>query len=104
MPGSGIDRRRDGDGTNKQNPSNETWRVDPNTPIEQLSRDYAIVSRVRDPQTEQPAVILAGIGPWGSLAAGEFVTNHEYLKKLARGAPANWRDKNLQVEVPGATA
>jgi len=44
----------------KQNPSNEAWRVDPNTPIEQLSRDYAIISRFRDPKTEQPAVIVRG--------------------------------------------
>jgi hypothetical protein len=83
----------------KQNPANEAWRVDPNTPIEQLSRDYAIVSRFRDPQTEQPAVIVAGIGPWGSLASGEFVTNPDYLKKLARAAPANWQDKNFQVVI-----
>ena len=83
----------------KQNPSNEAWHVDPNTPIEQLSRDYAVISRFRDPQTEQPAVIVAGIGPWGSLASGEFVTNPDYLKKLARGLPSNWQDKNLQVVI-----
>jgi hypothetical protein len=83
----------------KQNPSNQNWRVDPATPIEQLNRDYAIVSRFRDPETEQTAVILAGIGPWGSLASGEFVTNPEYLKKLADIAPAAWQDKNLQVVI-----
>jgi hypothetical protein len=44
-------------------------------------------------------VILVGIGPWGSLAPGEFVTNPDYLKKLARGAPANWQDKNFQVVI-----
>jgi len=83
----------------KQNPSNQTWRVDPNTPIEQLGRDYAIVSRFRDPQTEQTAVILAGIGPWGSLASGEFVTRPEYLDKIARLAPANWQNRNIQVVI-----
>ncbi|QOY88794.1 hypothetical protein [Paludibaculum fermentans] len=83
----------------KQDPSNEAWRVEPNTPIEQMRRDYAIVSRFRDSQTEQTAVILAGIGPWGSLASGEFVTNPEYLKKLAGFVPANWRKRNLQVVI-----
>ena len=83
----------------KQNPSSEAWRVDPNSPIEQLGRDYAIISRFRDPQTHQPAVIAAGIGPWGSLASGEFVTNPDYLKTLARELPANWQDKNLQVVI-----
>jgi hypothetical protein len=83
----------------KQNLSNDAWRVEPNTPIEKLDRDYAVVSRFRDPQTGQTAVILAGIGPWGSLASGEFVTNPDYLQKLVGFAPANWQDKNLQVVI-----
>lgn len=83
----------------KQDPSNQSWRVEPDTPIEQVRRDYAIVSRFRDPHTEQTAVILAGIGPWGSLASGEFVTTPEYLKKLLAFAPANWQEKNLQVVI-----
>lgn len=83
----------------RQNPANRSWRVDPNTPIEQMNRDYAIVSRFRDPKTEQTAVILAGIGPWGSLASGEFVTNPEYLKKILAVAPPDWAAKNLQVVI-----
>jgi hypothetical protein len=83
----------------KQNPSNTAWSVDPTTPIAQFNRDYAIVSRVRDPKTEQPAVIVAGIGSWGTQAAAEFVTNPEHLKKLAAVAPRHWEQKNLQVVV-----
>ena len=81
----------------KQNPSNMAWSVDPTTPISQFNRDYAIVSRVRDPQSEQTAVIIAGIGSWGTLAAGEFVAKEENLKKLEAVAPAHWETKNVQV-------
>jgi len=80
----------------KQNPANTAWSVDLTTPISQFSRDYAIVSRVRDPRTEQSVVIAAGIGSWGTLAAGEFVTRSENLAKLERLAPRNWERGNLE--------
>ncbi len=81
----------------RQNPANTTWSVDFQTPLGQFNRDYAIVSRIRDPETEQPVVIAAGIGSWGTLAAGEFVTRPEHLDKLEKLAPKHWERKNLQV-------
>jgi hypothetical protein len=81
----------------KQNPANTAWSVDFKTPLAQFNRDYAIVSRVRDPKTEQTVVVVAGIGSWGTLAAGEFVTMPEHLKKLEAIAPKHWEQKNLQV-------
>jgi hypothetical protein len=81
----------------KRNPGNTAWSVDFGTPVSQFSRDYAIVSRIRDPKTEQTAVIVAGIGSWGTLAAGEFVTKPEHLEKLQRMAPKHWEQKNFQV-------
>ena len=81
----------------KENPANTGWAVDFTTPLSQFNRDYAIVSRVRDPKTEQTAVIVAGIGSWGTLAAGEFVTEAEHLPKLEKLAPAHWERGNVQV-------
>ncbi|MBS1854977.1 MAG: hypothetical protein JST11_06405 [Acidobacteria bacterium] len=83
----------------RQNPSKSGWSVDFSTPFDQFNRDYAIVSRVRDPRTEQTAVIVAGIGSWGTLAAGEFVTHPEHLDKLVPFAPKDWEKKNLQVVI-----
>lgn len=82
-----------------QNPSNTSWAFDFTVPISQLSRDYAIVSRVRDPKTEQTAVIVAGIGSWGTQAASEFVSKPEHLKKIEAYAPRHWETKNLQVVI-----
>jgi len=62
-------------------------------------RDYAIVSRVADPGVEQVIVTVGGLGPNGTLAAGEFVTNDTYMKKLESFAPAGWQHKNLQAVV-----
>jgi hypothetical protein len=83
----------------RQTPSNTAWTFDFTTPLPQLNRDYAIVSRVRDQKTEQTAVVAAGIGSWGTLAAGEFVTNPEHLKKLDALAPPHWENKNLEVVI-----
>jgi hypothetical protein len=81
----------------KQNPSNTGWSVDFTTPLAQFNRDYAIVSRLRDAKTEQTVVVVAGIGSWGTLAAGEFVTRQEHLAKLEKLAPGSWERGNLQV-------
>jgi hypothetical protein len=80
----------------KQNPANTSWSVNITTPMAQFNRDYAIVSRVRDPKTEQTVIIVAGILSWGTLAAGEFVARPEYLQKLEKLAPPHWEQKNLQ--------
>jgi hypothetical protein len=81
----------------KQNPSNTGWSVDFTTPLAQFNRDYAIVSRLRDAKTEQTVVVVAGIGSWGTLAAGEFVTRQEHMAKLEKLAPKTWERGNLQV-------
>jgi hypothetical protein len=81
----------------KQNPSNTGWMLDYAMPMSQLNRDYAVISRVRDPKTEQTAVVVAGIGSWGTQAAAEFVTDPKHLKKLEALAPRHWEGKNLQV-------
>ena len=81
----------------KKIPSNTAWAVDFTTPVAQFNRDYAIVSRVRDPKTEQTVVVVAGIGSWGTLAAGEFVASPEHLEKLEKLAPSHWEGRNLEV-------
>jgi hypothetical protein len=83
----------------RQNPAKRDWAVDFTTPIGQFARDYAIVSRVRDPQTKEPAVVVAGIGSWGTLAASEFVTRPERLQEVESRAPRGWEGKNLELVI-----
>lgn len=59
--------------------------------------DFAIVSRLIDSKTGQFTVTVAGIGPKGTQAAGEFVTSARYLEEGLAGAPSDWPKRNLEV-------
>jgi hypothetical protein len=69
----------------------------PNLPRDRrTSEDYAIVSRVFHPDTHAMLVELAGITQYGTDAAGDLVTNPDLMAEALRGAPPDWRTKNLQ--------
>jgi hypothetical protein len=73
-----------------------TWTL-PNLPRDKrTSEDYAIVSRVFHPDTHAMMVELAGITQYGTDAASDLVTNPDLMTEALRGAPADWRTKNLQ--------
>ena len=62
-----------------------------------LTQDLAIVARVLDPETRQPAFIVAGLTSEGTLAAGNFVTNPQYLSDFLKTALPNWQNANLEI-------
>jgi hypothetical protein len=41
------------------------WILDSSKPYLSVNTDYAIVARVRDPTTEGPVMVIAGLGPYG---------------------------------------
>jgi len=70
----------------------------PNLPPDRhTSEDYAIVSRVFHPDTHAMLVELAGITQYGTDAAADVVTNADLMAEALRGAPPDWRGKNLQL-------
>ena len=81
----------------RQNPSRKDWAVDLSMPYMKLTDDYAIISRVLDPSTDRMVVIAAGISNFGTLSAGEFLTDSRLMEDLAKRAPRGWERKNLQV-------
>jgi hypothetical protein len=78
-------------------PSGQDWSVDYATPYLDVTRDYALVLRMRDPQTEQMVVVAAGITVFGTTAAGDFLTNGNEMGKLAAIAPPGWEKKNMEI-------
>ena len=80
----------------KQNPSAD-WAVDMAMPSNKLTADYALVSRVYDSTTQRMVVVAAGIGVYGTLAAGEFLTDPQYMELLAKQAPKDWERQNVQI-------
>jgi len=81
----------------RKQPQRLDWKIRNSWPQQKIPLDYALVSRVINPVTEQTVVIAAGITHYGTQAAGEFLTNESYFAEALRDAPADWSRKNLQV-------
>jgi hypothetical protein len=91
-PDSGIEDSQD---------PKAAWRPVPSDQLGEFTRDYAIVARCWNPETGRMVVVAAGVHPWGTAAAGDFVTVPDNLKKLEQSlAPEDrkkWKSKNLEV-------
>lgn len=61
------------------------------------TEDFAIVSRLLDSKTGQFTIIAAGVGQYGTQAAGDFISNPQYLEQALRNVPADWPKKNLEI-------
>jgi hypothetical protein len=80
-----------------QNPSRRDWKVVADAPYSTFDKDYGIIARVWDVTTKHWMVVVSGIASYGTIAAGEFLTNPDNLAMLARHAPRGWERRNLQV-------
>jgi hypothetical protein len=89
-PGKVLIRDRD-------NPSRRDWFIDYYIPYLDVVKDYALVLRATDPKTEQMTVTAAGLSIFGTVAAGEFLTNPVEIQKLNAFAPKGWKHENLEV-------
>jgi len=79
----------------RRNPSALPWKVA--QPVNQpVNEDFAIVTRVFDPTTERTVISAAGIENYGTLAAGEFVTQADYIGAALLAGPLRWRQQNVQ--------
>jgi hypothetical protein len=82
-----------------QNPSRRDRAVNYTVPYLQVTEDYALISRVLEPTTERMVVVAGGLTGYGTIAAGEFLTNPVYMETLAKQAPKDWSRKNIQVVI-----
>jgi hypothetical protein len=82
----------------RESPSQPTWGVDR---LEQMAtnnyRDYAIVARFVDGNTGKLALVIAGVGRGGTIAAGELVANPTYLAQLSSAARASGNKTNMEI-------
>jgi hypothetical protein len=82
----------------RANPGKHEWTLDRS--IQQQTgtyKDYAIVARVIDPNTDQFVVVAAGIGRGGTVAAGEFLVDAHRMEDLLKQVPTNWKQKNMEI-------
>jgi len=79
----------------RRNPATLSWKVpQPISPA--MNEDFAIVTRVFDPSTERTVISVAGIENYGTLAAGEFVTQADYIGAALAATSPQWRQQNVQ--------
>jgi len=72
------------------------WLI-PATNDDSASDDYVLVCRLRNSSTGGFMLVVAGVKQFGTEAAGRLVSDPDQFAKVARGLPAGWEDKNLQV-------
>jgi hypothetical protein len=60
---------------------------------------YALISRFVEPRTGRMVVDIAGMGPYGNIAASSFLTDSAHMEALAKKMPKGWGLKNLQVVI-----
>jgi DNA-binding winged helix-turn-helix (wHTH) protein len=81
-----------------QSPTQTNWGINR---LEQMAtnnyRDYAIVARFTDTNTGKLALVIAGVGRGGTIAAGELVTNPTYLAQLSSAARASGNKRNMEI-------
>jgi hypothetical protein len=76
------------------------WVLHRDRPYSSLVQDYAIVARFHDPTTGSMTLIGAGIGPNGTLAAVEFLTNGDDLARLLASVPRkDWEHTNVEAVI-----
>ena len=82
----------------RSNPGRRGWALD-RWQQQQTGtyKDYAIVARFVDPDTDQYVVVAAGIGRGGTVAAGEFLVDAHRMNDMVSQLPRDWNRKNVEI-------
>ena len=82
-PGSASHKEPVASIVDSEHPDNSAWSVDLSLPYGAWKSDYAIVAKMDDATTGVPALIDAGLGNDGSVAASELVVSGALVPALA---------------------
>jgi hypothetical protein len=87
-----------------KNPSSRSWSWATNQPSQPVTgvnsprmHDYALISRIRDAGTGHVVVVIGGLYTYGTLAAGEFLTDRSLMHEVARTVNLRKPGQNLQI-------
>ncbi len=83
--------------SDREHPEAKIGPIDLGGPAFSMTSDYAVVGRIYDSRTKQTAFIAAGLTPYGTQAAGEFLTDPASIAEIARHAPRDWTAKNMEI-------
>ena len=77
-----------------QHPENSEWKLTKYWPNWDVPVDYAIVTRMVDTTTDRPVIIAAGLTQYGTIGAGEFLSNPEYFSEAVRRLPGLGKEES----------
>ncbi len=87
-----------------KNPASRSWSWGTNQPRDPIVganspklQDFALISRIRDSETGHVVVVIGGLYTYGTQAAGEFLTDPDLMKAIAKEAQFNGTSQNLQI-------
>ncbi len=80
----------------EQIPGGRVWRATISQ-TQEAGDDFAIVARLFDSKTGQFTIIAAGILGSGTQAAGEFISNPDFLERGLRSVSPDWQKKNTEL-------
>lgn len=87
-----------------KNPSSRSWSWGTNQPRDPIvganspkMQDFALISRIRDSETGHVVVVIGGLYTYGTQAAGEFLTDPDLMKAIAKETQLNGTSRNLQI-------
>ena len=87
----------------RDHPDRRDWRIEMNRRDSQgrlqLTEDYAVISRVQNPRTQRITVTVAGLYGYGTLAAGQFLTDPNYIQAISKLGPRGWENRNIQIVI-----
>jgi hypothetical protein len=81
----------------REHPEKREWLLDRSQQKTEDYKDYALVARFIPPDTDQYAVVVAGIGRGGTVAAGEFLVDEHRMQEILAHAPQDWQTKNIEI-------
>jgi hypothetical protein len=87
----------------RDRPSFQEWKNDLGQTDGQgnlaLKQDYAIISRVANPRTGFITVTVAGLWGYGTLAAGRFLTDPQYMQDFTKRTGFKLDKGNMQIVI-----
>ena len=81
----------------RNNPNKLDWTIDRAEQQRGVYKDFALVARFLDPNTDRVVMVAAGIARGGTVAAGEFLVDPNQIKTLEKIAPKDWSKKNMEL-------
>jgi hypothetical protein len=81
----------------RQNPASRDWELDRTLQQTGTYKDYAIVARFVDSNTDQTALVVAGLGRGGTIAGGEFLVDGNRMNDLLKHVSSDWGHKSVEI-------